>query len=132
MTNIISYIAVLVPMLVLDMVWILGIAKSFYSEKMGFLFTQSPNMMPAVFFYIIYAVAVLVLSVTPSVSNSSWVEALWKGALLGLAAYGAYDLTNHTTIANWPLSMTILDMAWGMTVTALTSVIAYFVITNIK
>ena len=59
-------------------------------------------------------------------------RSLWRGALLGLVAYGAYDLTNHATIAGWPLSMTVVDIAWGATVTALTSVIAYFIITTLK
>ena len=128
----ISYIATLVPLVILDAVWILGLAKGFYAEQMGFLFTKSVNFGPVAFFYPLYALGVLVLVVLPAVSSASWVEALWKGAVLGLVAYGAYDLTNHATIANWPLMMTIVDMLWGMAVTALTSVAAYFIISAFK
>jgi len=74
----------------------------------------------------------LLLAILPAVSSASWIEALWRGALLGLVAYGAYDLTNHATIAGWPLSMTLIDIAWGVVVTALTSVIAYFLITSFR
>ncbi|MCX6820067.1 MAG: DUF2177 family protein [Candidatus Adlerbacteria bacterium] len=72
------------------------------------------------------------LAVVPAVSSVSWFEALWRGALLGLVAYGAYDLTNQATIARWPTTMTLVDMTWGAVLTALTSIIAYFIITALK
>ena len=128
----ITYIATLIPLIILDALWILVLAKKFYADHMGFLFSKSINLTPVAFFYPLYALGVLVLVVMPAVTSASWIEALWRGALLGLVAYGAYDLTNHATIANWPLTMTIIDMAWGMTVTAIISVIAYFIITTLK
>ena len=127
-----AYIAALIPLAILDALWILVLAKKFYAEQMGFLFSKSINMIPVVFFYPLYALGVLLLAILPAISSASWIEALWRGALLGLVAYGAYDLTNHATIAGWPLSMTLIDIAWGVVVTALTSVIAYFLITSFR
>lgn len=115
-------------MMVLDAIWILGLAKNFYATHMGFLFSKSINLVPAGFFYPLYALGILMLVVIPAIKSGSWTEALWRGAILGLVSYGAYDLTNHATIASWPLVMTIVDMGWGTLVTALTSVIAYFII----
>jgi uncharacterized membrane protein len=132
MNYIFYYFATIIPLVVLDALWILVLAKNFYAEKMGFLFQKSINIAPIIAFYPLYAFVTLVLAVVPAVSSSSWVDALWRGALLGLAAYGAYDLTNHATIANWPLSVTIVDMLWGICVTALTSVIAFFIIHYFK
>ncbi len=132
MNTFFAYIATIIPLATLDAVWILVLAKKFYATEMAFLFTKSANLVPVAFFYPIYAVAVLFLAVMPAVASASWVEALWRGALLGLAAYGAYDLTNHATIAGWPLKMTIVDMGWGVVVSALSSVIAYFIITSFK
>lgn len=132
MNPIIAYVATLVPLVALDALWILVLAKKFYAAQMGFLFSSSIKLAPAALFYPLYALGVVLLAVLPAVSSASWVEALWRGALLGLVAYGAYDLTNHATIANWPLSMTIVDMAWGTAVTALTSVIAYTIITALR
>ncbi len=132
MNYFLAYLATLIPLTILDALWILVLAKKFYAEQMGFLFSKSINLTPVAFFYPIYAFGVLLLAVLPAVSSASWMEALWRGALLGLVVYGAYDLTNHATIAGWPLTMTIVDMAWGMTVTALTSIVAYFIITALK
>ena len=125
-----QYFSTLLPMVVIDALWIGLIAKGFYAKHMGFLFTKNVNITPVIFFYPIYAFVVLFLAVMPALSSKSWTEALLRGALLGLGAYGAYDLTNHATIAKWPLTMTLVDIAWGVFVTATTSIIAYFIITR--
>ena len=127
-----SYGATIVPLVVLDMLWIPVIAKKFYATQMGFLFSTSVNLIPAAFFYPLYALGIFLLAVVPAVTSQSWTEALWRGALLGLVSYGAYDLTNQVTIAGWPTLMTLVDMAWGMTVSGLTSVIAYHIILSFK
>jgi uncharacterized membrane protein len=40
-----------------------------------------------------------------------------SGALLGLVAYGTYDLTNQATLKDWPWVVTLTDLAWGAFVT---------------
>jgi len=132
MNYFLAYIVTLIPLAVLDALWILVLAKKFYAEQMGFLFSKSVNMIPVAFFYPLYTLGILLLAILPALSSASWVGALWRGALLGLVAYGAYDLTNHATITGWPLSMTLVDIAWGVVVTALTSVIGYFLILNFR
>ena len=127
-----AYLSTIIPLTIFDAIWILVLAKKFYATQLGFLFSKSINLTPVLFFYPIYAFAVLFLAVMPAVASTSWVEALWRGALLGLAAYGAYDFTNHATIAGWPTTVTLVDIGWGICVTALTSVVAYFIITLLK
>ncbi|HPI67404.1 MAG TPA: DUF2177 family protein [bacterium] len=126
------YLATLIPLTVLDAVWLMVIAKGFYAERMGFLFQKQINFTPAVLFYLFYAMAVVFLAVVPALDKNNWLEALWRGALLGLAAYGAYDLTNQATIANWPVVVTIVDILWGILVTAAVSAIAFFIINYFK
>lgn len=128
MNKIIAYLATLIPLTALDMLWILVIANKFYADRVGFLFGKSINLVPVACFYPLYALGVLMLVVLPTVVAASWKKALWRGALLGLVAYGAYDLTNQATISGWPTVMTLVDMGWGMTFTALTGIIAYFIV----
>lgn len=123
-----NYLATLIPLLVMDAIWILLIARNFYATKMAGIFQETAKISPVLVFYPLYAVAVLFLVVMPALENQSWTEALWRGALLGLASYAAYDLTNHATLKNWPISMTVVDILWGVFVTAATAAIAYFLI----
>lgn len=132
MNTFFAYVSTIVPLVVLDGIWILILAKGFYARQVGFLFAEKANVVPVLFFYPLYALALLFLAVMPAVSAHSGMEALWRGALIGLAAYGAYDLTNHATISGWPLKMTLVDMGWGVLVSALASVIAYLVIMHYR
>lgn len=84
------------------------------------------NYIPAIIFYPLYAVGIVVLVLLPAVrAGSSTLSVLLTGLLLGLVAYGAYDLTNHATLKDWPLSITLIDMAWGAFVTGASAVIAF-------
>jgi uncharacterized membrane protein len=82
---------------------------------------------PAIIFYLLFPLALLVLVILPAVERGSWLRALLWGGLLGMAAYATYDLTNLATIKNWPLSITIIDIAWGAALSAITAVAAYFI-----
>jgi len=47
------------------------------------------------------------------------IEKVVNGALFGLFAYGTYDLTNQATLKVWSTTITLADMAWGATLTAI-------------
>lgn len=114
----------MVAMLPIDALWIAGIAKSFYARHIGHLMGEAPQLVPAALFYIIYAAAVAFLVVVPAVAGEwSLTKTALYGAVLGVAAYGAYDLTNHATLRDWPLVVTVVDMAWGTFVTGLAAVL---------
>ena len=82
---------------------------------------------PVIVFYPLYALVITILVVLPALQGEF---NLWKvfffGGLLGLAAYGAYDLTNHATLKEWPLLMTIIDMSWGVLMTGAVSVLTFY------
>jgi uncharacterized membrane protein len=69
--------------------------------------------------------------IAPALEKNSWSHALIYGALFGLVAYATYDLTNLATMKNWPVLITIVDLAWGMTLAASVSIITYFIATKI-
>ena len=56
-----------------------------------------------------------------------FVRALGAGALLGLVAYGTYDFTNLSTLKNWPLTLSLIDVCWGVVLTGVAATAGYFV-----
>ena len=52
--------------------------------------------------------------------------ALWRGALFGFVAYATYDLTNLSTLANWPVNITIIDMIWGTVLNSVVAVVGFY------
>lgn len=116
--------------LVLDGLWLGLVARGFYQRQIGHLMAETFTWWPVAVFYPLYAVGLTVFAVAPAVADRSLVSALWRGALLGLMAYSAYDLTNQATLTRWPLGMTLVDIVWGVTMSAVASAIAYVIITR--
>ena len=52
-------------------------------------------------------------------------SAALAGAGLGLVVYGVYDLTNLSTLAAWPVAVTVADIVWGIVATAAVSAAVY-------
>ncbi|HEY8579770.1 MAG TPA: DUF2177 family protein, partial [Beijerinckiaceae bacterium] len=75
--------------------------------------------------YLLYVGAIVVFAVAPAAAADRASTALLYGAMLGLVAYGTYDLTNHATLKAWTTTLTVVDMSWGATLTALSAVIGF-------
>ena len=105
-------------MIVLDAIW-LSTMLPVYRQHIGELLLDGVRMPPAAAFYYVYVAGIVGLAILPALrGGGGWPQAALNGALLGLVAYGTYDLTNQATLKTWPLAMTLIDMAWGVALTA--------------
>jgi uncharacterized membrane protein len=73
------------------------------------------RLLPACLVYVILAGAIYVFSTRESKSVS---DAAIRGAGIGFAMYGVYDMTNHATLRNYPAEFAIQDILWGTTLCA--------------
>lgn len=121
------YAIALPVFLAIDMLWLGVVAKNFYQAQIGGLMKPDVNWTAAIIFYLIFITGLVVFVITPSVEKSSWTHALLFGALFGLVCYATYDLTNLAVAKDWPLLVTIVDLAWGAALAASVSVITYFI-----
>lgn len=132
MQHIIAYVSGLVAFLVIDFIWLKYVALSFYRGQIGHLMLDKPNLGIALLFYLVYVVGVVVLAVNPALEKGQWTTAVLYGGLLGLVAYGTYDITNLATLKTWPSIVSIIDMIWGTILTASVATIAYFVTSALR
>ena len=114
--HLLTYAATCIALTVLDFLWLGVIAKNLYREGIGHLMAPGPNWWAAAAFYLLYPIGLLVFAVLPS--GGDWLRALALGALFGLFCYGTYDLTSLAILKDWPLSVTLVDIAWGAAVSA--------------
>lgn len=128
-TWLITYLSILITYLILDGIWLGIIAKDTYTNAMQGLMRESYPVWPWVTFYLVYCVAIVVLVVEPN-KAASLTRVIFSGALLGAAAYGAYNLTNYAIIEGWPLSITLKDWAWGTFVTSVSCTIGWLARNN--
>jgi uncharacterized membrane protein len=112
---------------IIDMIWLGLVAKNFYQNQIGFLMKSNINWTAAIIFYLIFIVGLVIFVINPAIEKGSWTHALILGALFGFVTYATYDLTNLATVKDWPLLVTFVDLAWGATLAASVSTIAYFI-----
>lgn len=121
------YLITFAAFLAIDFVWLTTMGDRFYRAQLGSLMREQANLPVALLFYVFYVVGVLVLAVMPGVEAESVVKAAAYGALLGFVAYGTYDITNLSTIRDWPVVVTVVDLVWGSFLTGSVATVGYFV-----
>lgn len=127
MKHIYLYIITFVIFLAIDFIWLNFIAKNIYATKIGHLLAENPKLFPALIFYLIFVVGVIIFAVLPGYEAQNIWKTVMLGALFGLLTYSTYDLTNLATLKNWPVSVTIIDLIWGTSVSTVTSVAGYYI-----
>ena len=121
------YAVAVVTFLVIDLIWLGVVARSFYQAQIGHLMRANVNWAAAILFYLVFVSGIVVLVVWPAIEHQSVTRAIILGGLLGLVTYAAYDLTNLATLEGFPLKVALVDLLWGMVLCATVSAITYMV-----
>lgn len=116
----IAYSSAAVVMFALDMIW-LSTMNGFYRREIGHLLSASPNWPVAVGFYLIFLAGLMVFVIVPEIATGNWQRAALFGALFGFFGYATYDLTNLSTMKGFSSKLSLVDMAWGAALSAVTS-----------
>ena len=133
MTMFLKLLFIALPIFIaLDLTWLGVVAKNFYRAQLGFIMTSDIKWTAAIVFYLVFISGLVFFVIAPAVEKGEWTQALLIGALFGFIAYATYDLTNLATLKDWPLLVTIVDMAWGATIGAAVSTATYFIADKIK
>src|SRR3569623_1450045 len=96
----VSYLVALVTMVAADMAWLGIMAPRFYKRTLGVIMLSSYNLPPAILFYLLYPVGLVIFTISPALKSGSVGTALLYGALFGFFTYATYDLTNQATLRN--------------------------------
>ncbi len=128
---ILTVLTILISMFLIDAIWLRTMFKILYVPNIGHLLASKMNLAPAIIFYILYALALYVLVVRPELDKGEGYLKIWMlGILFGLVTYGTYDLTNQTVLKDWPWVVTVVDLAWGATLTGAVAVFSTYIARN--
>ena len=119
------YFATLIAFFAIDMVWLGLIARTFYRQQLAFLLRPDTNWVAAIIFYLLFILGILVFVVLPGLAEDSLKTTILRAALFGLVTYATYDLTNLATVKDWPLLVTIVDLAWGTVLSIAVSCVGF-------
>jgi uncharacterized membrane protein len=121
----VAYIATGVGFALIDAVWLNLVYARLYAPLLAPVLHDGVRLAPAVAFYLFYIAGIMVFALRPAFAAGRWQVAAGYGALFGFFAYMTYDLTNQATLRVWSVSITVADIAWGTTLTALAATIGY-------
>lgn len=121
------YVIAFVIFLAIDAIWLGLVAPKFYKSQIGHLMAESPNLIAALVFYLVFIVGVVYFVVNPAIEAQSISKAIVAGLLFGFMTYATYDLTNLATLKDWPITVTIVDLVWGSFLSTAMGVLTYLI-----
>jgi uncharacterized membrane protein len=126
LTNIIiSLLFIFLAFGLLDAFWLGWLAADWYKTEMAGLLRAQFITWPWLVFYLMYGFVTFVLAIVPN-REKPWYYASIDGALLGLASYGAYNLTNYSIIEGFTLTIMLIDWSWGIFLTSASASAGWF------
>lgn len=115
-----AYIGALIVFGAIDATWLSTMGPIVYRPALAEILAPNLRVAPAIAFYLMYPVGIVVFAITPALRSGSTASAFMLALLFGAIAYATYDLTNYAILRAWTLQITILDIGYG----ALTSGVA--------
>lgn len=111
--SIITFLSVTTIFLLIDIIWLSQSFSYIYQPNIGELLRENIIIFPAILFYIIYPLGATILVALPSLEKVLIKTIFINGFVLGVIAYGTYNLTNMATLDGWSAKVVIIDMIWG-------------------
>jgi uncharacterized membrane protein len=115
---IVLYLATLIVMVPIDLVFLGLVAKGFFTSEVGDMLGEI-RPLPAVLFYLLYVVGILVF--VSGGREATFQSALLYGALFGLFCYGTFELTSLSILKHWTWRVAAVDVGWGSLMTAVSA-----------
>lgn len=128
MSLVLTYLAVAVSFVTVDMIWLKTMAERLYRPVLGDMLRPEPNLVAASAFYLLYPLGLLGFAVLPAHSEDSALRAAASGLMFGFFTYATYDLTNQATLRNWSTTLTLADICWGSFLAGFSAWIGYLVV----
>lgn len=126
MQIIVAYVATLVCFLALDILFLMTVIQPAFRSALPGLLRDQPRLDASALFYLLYAAGLLWFAVAPQISTGSILAAARDGALIGLLAYGTYELTSMATVQGWTWNLVKLDLIWGVCLSAVAAAVGTY------
>jgi uncharacterized membrane protein len=98
--------------LIADAVMLGFVIAPLFRSNLGDIMLDGLRIGPAIAFYMLYMAGLTWFAGLPGLREGAG-TALLNGAIMGLVAYGTYELTSWTVMRPWTIQMVAVDMVWG-------------------
>ena len=119
-----TYLLTVLSFLLIDAIWIVGVAGPLYSRHLPNDFLADPvRLLPSGLFYALFTWALWYLYIRRHklINKSLLIDVF----IFGTVAYSTYALTNQAIIADWNWYVTLPDMLWGGILSTLITLLVF-------
>jgi uncharacterized membrane protein len=116
----IAYGCTALAFVLMDGAFLALVGPRLYRPEIGPILADHVRLAPALLFYVLYIFGLVFFAVRPGLKDG-WTQAALHGLVLGLVAYGTYDLTCQAVLKTWTWKITLIDLAWGAFASAVAS-----------
>lgn len=116
--SLVLYPVTLAVLVGLDALYLGVFAKDFFAAQVGDMLGDV-RPLAAVLFYLVYVAGVLIFVSGPAAATTR--STLFHGALFGLFCYATFELTSLAMLRHWTWPVAVVDMSWGVIVTAISA-----------
>ena len=120
-----TYLIALATYLLLDAVWLPLTNKTLYQPVLKAI-NGGERPVRWIGGLVAWKLLALVLCIYALWHRQGPKEALLGGLLLGLFGYGVFNGTNYAIFPGWTAKVSLFDTLWGMTASALVSLVLYY------
>jgi uncharacterized membrane protein len=128
MLYLVAYISALIVFGAIDAAWLSIAGAILYRPVLGDILLPTVKLGPAVVFYLMYPVGLVMFAVLPALRVETVLHALALGAAFGALAYATYDLTNLATLRNWTSQIAVIDIAYGAVASGIAAAAGYLAV----
>ena len=122
-----AYISTIIFMFLIDLIWLSQLAQPLYKTGIGHLMAEKPTLIYAAIFYLVFVFGLFWFAVRPNIATKGTKSTFITGALFGFFIYASYDLTNLALLKDWPIKLSLIDMAWGTLLSGTCAAVGRFV-----
>jgi uncharacterized membrane protein len=122
--TVVLYLATLIVLIPIDFLFLGLVAKGFFTSEVGDMLGEI-RFAPAILFYLLYVAGILTFVSGSATATPS--SALLYGALFGLFCYATFELTSLSLLRHWTWAVVVVDVSWGMFVTAVSSTLGLLI-----
>lgn len=121
---VVLYLATLIVLIPIDFLFLGLVAKGFFAAQVGDMLGEI-RPAPAILFYLLYVAGILIFVSGPA--TATWQTTLLYGALFGLFCYATFELTSLSLLKHWTWTVVMVDVSWGVFVTAVSSTLGLMI-----
>jgi uncharacterized membrane protein len=118
---IVTYLASMVWMFILDLIWLSQLAQPMYQQGIGHLMAKQANLLYAGIFYTVFVFGLIWYAIRPYRQQAGVKPSILAGAMYGFFIYASYEFTNLALLRDWPLGMSLIDIGWGVLLSGATA-----------